>query len=188
MPITFRWRSTSSVKPRRTLRVASAPWRPAPARQRPSSKASSAPWSRRRVVSMHACRHSAAPMCPARSSSSPSPTTSSGSARLANMIIGREGLKPNELADHHTCRLGKWYDGCRHTALAGSPEFVAIEDPHARVHSHGIEAVRRYNAGRHPRSAERTALRGSGFGRGARRAEAPGTPRGRLILIPVTPL
>jgi len=67
--------------------------------------------------------------------------------RLANMIIGREGLKPNELADHHTCRLGKWYDGCRHTALAGSPEFVAIEDPHARVHSHGIEAVRRYNAG-----------------------------------------
>ncbi len=67
--------------------------------------------------------------------------------RLANMIIGREGLKPNELADHHTCRLGKWYDGCRHTALAGSADFIAIEDPHARVHSHGIEAVRRYNAG-----------------------------------------
>ncbi|GEO87391.1 MULTISPECIES: methyl-accepting chemotaxis protein [Alphaproteobacteria] len=67
--------------------------------------------------------------------------------RLANMIIGREGLKANELADHHTCRLGKWYDGCRHTALGSDSGFVALEEPHARVHSHGIEAVRRYNGG-----------------------------------------
>ncbi|MHA7968174.1 methyl-accepting chemotaxis protein [Rhizobium sp. CAU 1783] len=67
--------------------------------------------------------------------------------RLANMIIGREGLKPNELADHHNCRLGKWYDGCRHTAIGSSPDFVAIDEPHSKVHSHGIEAVRRYNAG-----------------------------------------
>lgn len=67
--------------------------------------------------------------------------------RLANMIIGREGLKANELADHHTCRLGKWYDGCRHTTLGHDSDFVALEDPHERVHSHGIEAVRRFNAG-----------------------------------------
>jgi methyl-accepting chemotaxis protein len=30
--------------------------------------------------------------------------------RLANMMVGREGLDPDELSDHHTCSLGKWYD------------------------------------------------------------------------------
>ena len=30
--------------------------------------------------------------------------------RLAAMLVGRESLRPDELADHHSCRLGKWYD------------------------------------------------------------------------------
>lgn len=67
--------------------------------------------------------------------------------RLANMIIGREGLNIKELADHHGCRLGKWYDGCRHTALGQDRDFLAIDDPHEQVHRCGIEAVRRYNGG-----------------------------------------
>ena len=67
--------------------------------------------------------------------------------RLANMVIGREGLKADELANHHNCRLGKWYDGLRHTALGGNSEFKALEAPHAAVHQHGIEAARMFNAG-----------------------------------------
>ncbi|TAN68618.1 MAG: chemotaxis protein, partial [Magnetospirillum sp.] len=29
--------------------------------------------------------------------------------RLADMLVGRETLNPNELSDHTQCRLGKWY-------------------------------------------------------------------------------
>ena len=67
--------------------------------------------------------------------------------RLANMIIGREGLKADELANHHNCRLGKWYDGLRNTAIGLNSDFVALEAPHAAVHQHGIEAARKFNAG-----------------------------------------
>ena len=67
--------------------------------------------------------------------------------RLANMIIGREGLKANELSNHHDCRLGKWYDSLRHTALGSNSHFIALEAPHADVHHHGIEAARQFNLG-----------------------------------------
>jgi methyl-accepting chemotaxis protein len=67
--------------------------------------------------------------------------------RLANMIIGREGLKADELANHHNCRLGKWYDGLRNTAIGSNSDFIALEAPHAAVHQHGIEAARKFNAG-----------------------------------------
>lgn len=67
--------------------------------------------------------------------------------RLANMIIGREGLNANELSNHHNCRLGKWYDGLRNTALGATADFKALEAPHAAVHQHGIEAARQFNAG-----------------------------------------
>lgn len=67
--------------------------------------------------------------------------------RLANMIIGREGLRADELSNHHNCRLGKWYDGLRHTALGSNAHFIALEDPHADVHHHGILAARQFNPG-----------------------------------------
>jgi methyl-accepting chemotaxis protein len=67
--------------------------------------------------------------------------------RLANMIIGKEGLKPGELADHHNCRLGKWYYSVTDTTLKARPDFSRLENPHALVHRHGIEAVKLYNAG-----------------------------------------
>lgn len=67
--------------------------------------------------------------------------------RLANMIVGREGLRPQELADHHSCRLGKWYDKVDDPAIKANPAFSALAGPHRDVHAHGIEAVRRYNSG-----------------------------------------
>lgn len=67
--------------------------------------------------------------------------------RLADMMIGREGLRVEELADHRNCRLGKWYQSMRGTVAGQSPAFIALDDPHCRVHQHGIDAVRLYNKG-----------------------------------------
>ncbi len=67
--------------------------------------------------------------------------------RLANMIIGREGLTPDELADHHTCRLGKWYDSVTEAKYKDNPVFRQLVAPHKMVHDHGIQAVKYFNEG-----------------------------------------
>ncbi len=67
--------------------------------------------------------------------------------RLANMVVGREGLDPSELANHNTCRLGKWYNQVTDPACKNNPAFRALEHPHRLVHDHGIRAVRLFNDG-----------------------------------------
>lgn len=67
--------------------------------------------------------------------------------RLANMVIGREGLKANELADHHSCRLGKWYDQVTDPSYTSNPSFRELIAPHERVHKYGIQAVVYFNEG-----------------------------------------
>jgi methyl-accepting chemotaxis protein len=68
--------------------------------------------------------------------------------RLANMVIGREGLKAEELADHHSCRLGKWYDAVNDPAMNQNPIFKELAGPHERVHQYGIQAVEYFNNGK----------------------------------------
>ncbi len=67
--------------------------------------------------------------------------------RLANMVVGREGLNPSELANHNTCRLGKWYNQVTDPACKNNTAFRALEHPHRLVHDHGIRAVRLFNEG-----------------------------------------
>lgn len=67
--------------------------------------------------------------------------------RLAQMVAGRAALDPHELADHHSCRLGKWYDAQNEPVFTSLPEWTALKEPHKQVHYHGIEAVRQFNAG-----------------------------------------
>ncbi|MFI4919895.1 MAG: methyl-accepting chemotaxis protein [Legionellales bacterium] len=67
--------------------------------------------------------------------------------RLANMIIGREGLKAEELSNHHNCRLDKWYDKVQDPKYKNNPIFRKLVDPHKLVHEHGIQAVRYFNNG-----------------------------------------
>lgn len=67
--------------------------------------------------------------------------------KLAQMLAGRMVLKADELADHHSCRLGVWYDKQQNPAFLGLAEWAAIEAPHRSVHAHGIEAARLYNQG-----------------------------------------
>jgi methyl-accepting chemotaxis protein len=66
---------------------------------------------------------------------------------LADMLIGRVTLNPDQLADHHACRLGKWYDSQQAPDLRRHRAFVALEAPHRAVHHHGINAARLYTAG-----------------------------------------
>jgi len=68
--------------------------------------------------------------------------------RLANMVIGREGLNAEELSNHHTCRLGKWYDQVDDPKYLENPAFRSLVAPHRLVHEHGIQAVRYFNDGK----------------------------------------
>lgn len=68
--------------------------------------------------------------------------------RLVNMIAGKEGLQSSELADHHSCRLGKWYDRVNIPELKSHPAFGQLLHPHKLVHHHGKLAVDLYNAGK----------------------------------------
>lgn len=65
--------------------------------------------------------------------------------KLAEMVIGRTALNPDELADHHSCRLGKWVGSITDPEILNHPAFKALEVPHSKVHDHGIEAARKYH-------------------------------------------
>jgi methyl-accepting chemotaxis protein len=67
--------------------------------------------------------------------------------RLAQMVAGRTSLDAKELADHHSCRLGKWYDALKDPSITGHPAYKALAGPHRDVHAAGIEATRLYNDG-----------------------------------------
>ena len=67
--------------------------------------------------------------------------------KLAQMLAGRAALDPTELADHHSCRLGKWYDEQHDPEFVEQPEWRALIEPHREVHEAGIEAARSYANG-----------------------------------------
>ncbi len=68
--------------------------------------------------------------------------------RLVDMSVGRLQLKTDELSDHHTCRLGKWYYGEGSRQFASNAAFRRLEQPHEAVHRHGKEAARLFSTGR----------------------------------------
>lgn len=65
--------------------------------------------------------------------------------RLVNMVVGREGLNEAELADHHSCRLGRWYDHVNDPAYLNHPAYKRLVGPHKKVHENGIHAVKCFN-------------------------------------------
>ena len=67
--------------------------------------------------------------------------------RLVDIVAGLETLKPSELSDHHSCRLGKWYYSAGASEFGGHPSYVALEEPHARVHAEGIKVAQAVEAG-----------------------------------------
>lgn len=67
--------------------------------------------------------------------------------KLAAMVAGRMKLKSNELADHHSCRLGKWYDTLKAPDVVNHDAYKRLAGPHKEVHAAGIKAAELYNAG-----------------------------------------
>lgn len=67
--------------------------------------------------------------------------------RLAELLIGRRTLERGALTDHHKCRLGTWYDSVKDPVLLGNPDFAALKEPHAEVHTHAMEVVRLFTDG-----------------------------------------
>ena len=61
--------------------------------------------------------------------------------RLAEHLTGMSTLRPEELADHHGCRLGKWYDKVDDPQWRSQPAFRALEAPHAAFHQEARQAV-----------------------------------------------
>lgn len=69
--------------------------------------------------------------------------------KLLDMAAGHAQLKSSELADHTSCRLGKWYYEILKGASTEEVEkykrlraFRDIEEPHKLVHGHGIAAAK----------------------------------------------
>jgi methyl-accepting chemotaxis protein len=67
--------------------------------------------------------------------------------RLADMAVGRVKLNGNELSDHRSCRLGKWYYGDASSASRTHRAFAALEKPHEMVHEHGKRAAQMFATG-----------------------------------------
>lgn len=67
--------------------------------------------------------------------------------RLVDMATGGPGLNPDELSDHRSCRLGRWYFSDLSEALHGTPEWGELASAHERVHETGIAAAREFQRG-----------------------------------------
>ncbi len=64
--------------------------------------------------------------------------------KLDDALAGRLSLKAADLADHHQCRFGRWYDQAD-AGIRALPAFGALSDPHQRVHDCAKEALEELN-------------------------------------------
>lgn len=74
--------------------------------------------------------------------------------RLAEMLVGLNSLDPDELADHHSCRLGKWYDSTKDDWFLSNKSFKSLIGPHETVHKFGISAAKLHKRGRYEEAWE----------------------------------
>ena len=66
---------------------------------------------------------------------------------IAEMFAGLNRLDYAELADHHTCRFGKWYDHVSEHDMLQNPHFKNLIAPHEEVHKHGKLAAKLFSEG-----------------------------------------
>jgi len=66
---------------------------------------------------------------------------------VMDTIEGRNNLTADKLANHHQCRLGKWYDGVAEKAVTANPWYERLAAPHQRVHDAGKRALAAHAGG-----------------------------------------
>ncbi|WP_371311785.1 methyl-accepting chemotaxis protein [Pseudovibrio flavus] len=67
--------------------------------------------------------------------------------RLAEMLVDYKSLEDHELADHHGCRLGRWYDGVSDLGLKDNEAFKALLPVHKLMHERAKETVEHHRNG-----------------------------------------
>lgn len=75
--------------------------------------------------------------------------------KLDHLLFKAKGYKTvfsskveDEFADHHHCRLGKWAEGGKGSAIFGNtPSFRNLETPHKAVHDNILSAVKCVSSG-----------------------------------------
>jgi methyl-accepting chemotaxis protein len=67
--------------------------------------------------------------------------------QIVDIVLGRAQSTADELHDHHTCRLGKWYDTLDIKEIRDHAAFVALVDPHKRFHEASKRVVDARNSG-----------------------------------------
>ena len=61
------------------------------------------------------------------------------------VLMGLVQKRPDDLAEHTGCRLGKWYyEGEGKDCFSRLDGYRSMEDPHIQVHAHGREAIVRF--------------------------------------------
>lgn len=68
--------------------------------------------------------------------------------RLNRMLLDREHIDPASVADHTQCRLGRWYFGRGQELYGDDPAFLALNEPHRRLHEQANVAVLAWQQGR----------------------------------------
>ena len=60
---------------------------------------------------------------------------------VVDRLLERSDITAARLSDHHSCRLGQWYDSIQDPRITQNPAFTQLADPHQRVHAHGKKAL-----------------------------------------------
>jgi len=64
-------------------------------------------------------------------------------------IFGMGDKTIASFADHHQCRLGKWYYEGKGLELKSLDNYRRLEQPHKNVHQSGVKAMKAKNEKRH---------------------------------------
>ncbi len=67
--------------------------------------------------------------------------------KIAHALTGDQTLRPSDLATHHTCRLGRWYDTVADDLMCSLPAYAALAEPHREVHTYGRQVLVALEAG-----------------------------------------
>ena len=65
-------------------------------------------------------------------------------ADVMAVLDGSSDTKASDLANHHTSRLGKWYDSVSDERISSCKAFIALVEPHKLVHASGRGALECY--------------------------------------------
>lgn len=71
-------------------------------------------------------------------------------AKIRDFLAGRQTLARDEGTNDHACCLGQWYFGQAQQQFGQQADFLALREPHARLHQTIAQIIRLRESGRMP--------------------------------------